>query len=190
MSVEYEQKMSLKPEHRDTIKEIVRRANVSLPQGLTAAKFFHHATVEFLIQTGREHATGDVLPRHTICILENKGRRAVGVATLGNDPINFDAILTGERKFGKMYLEGWKDDTGQNIALTRAVRQYLTDTHLPIRVGDETNEFRVVRTQDAVDLLLVDTMPTPAIHDEEITVSSIDVDSMNVIGWVAKIGSD
>jgi len=189
MSVEYEQKMSLKPEHRDTIKEIVRRLDVSLPQGQTSAKFFHHATVEFHIQTGREHATGNVVARHTVCILENKGRRVVGVATLGNDPINFNAIFAGERKFGKMYLEEWKDDTGQNIALTRAVRQYLTDTHLPIRVGDEKNEFGVMRTQDAVDLLLVDTMPTPVTHDEEIIVSGIDAAGMNVMDFV-KVRSD
>lgn len=106
----YNHKTKLLKEHRTLLTTTTERLGVHPP--LSIAKLFKHATVEFLTQEGKDRATGVVVPVYTICILENRGKRVIGIAKLGTP------------HHSKKY-ETWNDAVGQTIAFTRAVRQYF-----------------------------------------------------------------
>ncbi len=152
--MEYNVRRKLDPEERSLLYQTVERLGVKLPHGMSPARFFKSATVEFDVQDGKERATGALALTSTVCIFENRQRRRVGVAKLGlreGDPEQ------GE-KWYKMYNDKWNGQAGRNIAFVRAVRLYLVDTAFSIRVGEESRD-GILRTQDGVDLVLAGPRP-------------------------------
>lgn len=156
--IEYQKKSKLDTELRQKLYDVVKRTGVALPRLMTPSQFFHHASVEFHVQTEREHGTGEIRPVSTVCIFENKGRRTIGVARLGYVPnslvITFDEPIPYFPTI-KRVLENWNDEVGQGLAFSRAIRTYLTDTPLPIKVG-EKNEYGIERNQDGINMLFAD----------------------------------
>lgn len=147
--MEYNVRRKLSPDERGLLYRTVGKLGVMLPHGMSPARFFKDAMVEFDVQDGKERATGQLALTSTVCIFENRQRRRVGVAKLGLRPGDPDL---GEKP-NKMYNDKWHGRAGCNIAFVRAVRLYLVDTAFSIRVGEESRD-GVLRTQDGVDLVL------------------------------------
>lgn len=145
-AIMYDTKSRLTPHQRELIYQTIDRLGVKLINGVTPAKFFKDSTVEFQLQNGKERTTGYVSFVHTVCIFENHGKRRIGVAQLG-----LRYAIEGEKSH-KMYFEDWNDQTGQDISLVRAVKQYMADTSFPTKV-DEMSNLEIFLTQNINPIL-------------------------------------
>lgn len=167
--LEYGVSQKLGTHEREVLYQAVERLGAEMPRGMSAAKFFKDVSAQFNVIDGKAKANGAIFAEYTTCVLTNRGRTTVGVARVGNRDGEFD---TPDEKWWKNYPDKWDGQVGQDIALARAVRMYMVDTSRPIRLGEVADDGQVYRTQEAVDLLLVDTVTPLEGHESDNTTTT------------------